>query len=138
MGDSGRTVGNYPIFFTPYKGRPCLLQMPLIISKQNRVTRLQDVVERLHKCGATHIRTAAVYELLAGQVPWRGDVEVFELVDHPKAKRCYAWCADETCESFMTALEIPPVTSPQTAIRFTLSANKKYLQVARQEVAPEK
>src|SRR5437588_8991470 len=112
--------------------------MPLIISKQNRVTRLQDVVERLHKCGATHVRTAAVYELLAGQIPWRGDVEVFELADYSKAKRCYAWCTDDACESFMTALEIPPVNSAQTAIRFTLSANKKNLPVARQNVLPEK
>ena len=68
----------------------------------------------------------------------RGDVEVFELADHPKAKRCYAWSTDDVCESCMTALEIPPINSAQTAIRFTLSANKKYLQVTHQNVLPEK
>jgi len=107
--------------------------MPLIISKQNCITRLRSVIEQLHKCSATHVRTASIYELLAGQIPWRGQVEVFELDDHPKAKRCYAWYEDESCERFMTALEISPINSPQTAVRYTLAAVRKSAQTPTAE-----
>jgi hypothetical protein len=32
-----------------------------------------------------------VHETFQGQTVWAGEVEVFDLVGHPKAKRCYAW-----------------------------------------------
>jgi hypothetical protein len=45
-------------------------------------------------------------------------VESFAITGHPKAKRCYAWSFREGSEPrYVTALEIPPVDSPQTAVR---------------------
>jgi len=46
---------------------------------------------------------------------WDGNVEVFDLFDHPKAKRCYAWTYDEP-EKFITVLELPPVVDAQSAV----------------------
>ena len=46
----------------------------------------------------------------------KGDVEVFDLTDHPKAKRCYGWNYGEP-EEFITILELPPVTDAQSAVK---------------------
>jgi hypothetical protein len=56
-------------------------------------------------------------------VAWEGVVEVFNLTGHPKAKRCYAWSYQGNKEEqFVTVLEIPPVVSPQTAVRASIAA----------------
>jgi hypothetical protein len=50
-----------------------------------------------------------VIELFKGQVAWDGVVEIFELIGHSKAKRCYAWSYLKNDEpQYTTVLEIPP------------------------------
>ena len=56
-----------------------------------------------------------------GKTVWEGVVEVFDLHDHPKANRVYAW-AHETDDPkrpkrHVTVLHIPPVVSPELAVR---------------------
>jgi hypothetical protein len=51
-----------------------------------------------------------------GKTVWRGDVECFDLTGHPKAERCYGWSFGEP-EEFITILELPPVQSPQDAVK---------------------
>lgn len=55
-----------------------------------------------------------------------GNVEVFELHGHPKAKRAYAWShkdgPDDSGERFVTVLEIPPVVSPETAVKVAVAS----------------
>jgi hypothetical protein len=58
------------------------------------VTRLQDSLNRskeAHGVTASHFETVAVKELFRGEVAWDGEVEVFNVADHPKAKQCFAW-----------------------------------------------
>jgi hypothetical protein len=43
-------------------------------------------------------------------------LEVFDLTGHPKAKRCYAWSYGEP-EEIITILELPPVDSPESAVK---------------------
>jgi hypothetical protein len=56
-----------------------------------------------------------MHEVFRGQTVWHGEVEVFDLTGHPKAKRCYAWIhregLGEQGERFVAVLEIPPVVS---------------------------
>lgn len=88
------------------------------------IERLQVAVQELHKCGAIHRETAPVHEVFKGKTVWAGDVEVFDLHGHPKAKRCYAWShldkPDDSEERFVAVLEIPPVESPITAVRVSI------------------
>jgi hypothetical protein len=51
---------------------------------------------------------------------WSGDVEVFELTDHPKVKRCHGWTYGEP-EEFITILELPPVTDMLSAVKVGVS-----------------
>jgi len=47
------------------------------------------------------------------------------LTGHQKAKRCYGWSHpegdDNKGERFVTVLEIPPVVSPQTAVKISIA-----------------
>jgi hypothetical protein len=47
---------------------------------------------------------------------WKGDVEIFNLTDHPTAKICYGWTHADA-EEFITILELPPVTDALSALK---------------------
>ena len=93
-------------------------------NKHQYLTRLQIVIQELHKCGAVHRETIPVRETFNGKTVWEGDVEVFDLENHPKAKRVYAWShvAGENDEQkrYVTVLHLPPVDSPQSAVRLAI------------------
>ncbi len=81
-------------------------------------------VSQLHDCGATWRETVPVHEVFRGQTVWQGEVEVFDLAGHPKAKRAYGWShrsgKNDSNERFVAVLEIPPVESAVTAVRLSL------------------
>lgn len=85
-------------------------------NKADYLARLQTAIQHLHKCGAVHRETVPAHERFHGKTLWRGDVEVFDLTGHPKAKRAYGWSYGEP-EEFITILEIPPVTDAQSAVK---------------------
>ena len=55
------------------------------------MARLKPVFSRLHGCDAEYVETVPVTEEFRGETIWQGEVEVFELSGHPKAKRGYGW-----------------------------------------------
>src|SRR6266516_1999511 len=89
----------------------------------------KKAIEVTHRCIAAHVETVPVREVFRGETIWNGDVEVFTLANHAKAKRAYAWgYANEARGGkfdFVTVLEIPPVTSPQTAVKIAVAAEGK-------------
>lgn len=91
-----------------------------------RIDNLRDAVETAHKCKATHIRSEPILEVFDGKVAWEGVVETFDLQEHPKAKRCYAWSYLENGEpKYTTVLELPPVTSAQTAVQVAIASTTR-------------
>lgn len=61
-----------------------------------------------------------VVEEFQGQTIWQGDVEVFDIRGHPKATRGYGWGYvpnEGGGRRYFTVLELPPVNSPQTAVK---------------------
>lgn len=88
-----------------------------------RIANIQKAVEKAAACPATHLETVAVVEGFGGQTVWQGEVEIFTLHGHTKAKRAYGWSDGENEDARYTAvLEIPPVTSPNTAVRASIVA----------------
>jgi hypothetical protein len=81
---------------------------------------LEQVIFHLHKADPKHVGTVPVEEIFKGQTLWKGDVEVFDLTGHPKAKRCYGWTHGEP-EEFITILELPPVTDAKSAVKVGVS-----------------
>jgi hypothetical protein len=80
----------------------------------DRLANIQKAVEKAAECPARHLESNAVVEGFRGQTIWEGEVEVFALIGHAKAKRAYGW---QDGERFVAVLEIPPVDSPNTAVR---------------------
>jgi len=93
------------------------------------IEALQDAIKKLHGCDSTYVESVPVHETFQGQTVWAGEVEVFDLHGHPKAKRCYAWAHKEGPNDehtrYIAVLEIPPVNSPQTAVRAAIVSNSK-------------
>ena len=60
---------------------------------------------------------------IEGRVAWQGTVEVFDLLCHEKAKRAYAWQYYDSGQTKTVAiLEIPPVDSPESAVKVAIAA----------------
>src|SRR5688572_13936971 len=92
----------------------------------DRLEKLRDAVQVMHRCSAVHVESVPVVEMFRSQKVWEGVVEVFDLTGHPKAKRCYAWSYPDGKETrFVAVLEVPPVESPQTAVRAAIVAQTK-------------
>lgn len=98
-------------------------------NRETYIVTLQMVIRDLHGCGSAHVASMPVHEIFRGQTVWQGEVEVFDLKDHPKAKRCYAGShldkPDDSQERFVAVLELPPVTSAETAVRASIIADAR-------------
>jgi hypothetical protein len=99
------------------------------VANKAYIERLIQVICHLHKSDAIHVSSVPVTELFQGRTIWKGVVEVFDLTSHPKAKRAYAWShkagKDDSDERFVAVLEIPPVNSPETAVKVAVAAEVK-------------
>lgn len=88
------------------------------------IPALQDAIKKLHGCDSRWIESVPVREMFRGEVAWEGDVETFELIGHPKAKRAYAWSyvKDNGKRQFMAVLGVPPIDSAVMAVRAAIVA----------------
>jgi len=91
------------------------------------VAELRATIRRLYQCDASHSRTEAVKEVVNGQTMWEGNVEVFALVGHDEALRCYAWghLHEDGRWEVTTVLAIPPVVSASSAVVAAFLAHVK-------------
>lgn len=99
------------------------------MANKDYIERIKQVIFHLHKVDSEHVNSVPVEERFRGRTIWKGIVEVFSLIRHPRAKRCYAWSHpegdDNKGERFVTVLEIPPVDSPQTAVKISIVSDVK-------------
>ncbi len=90
------------------------------------IAQLQTAIRNLHGCESQYLETVPVTETFQGKTVWQGDVEVFEIRGHPKATHAYAWShkagKGDKETRYITVLQIPPVTSPETAVRAAIAA----------------
>ena len=58
-----------------------------------------------------------------------GEVQVFDLIDHPTAQRCYAWSyeTDERKERTLAVLHEGPVDSPRKAVQAAIVRDARNL-----------
>lgn len=94
---------------------------------------LIQAIYNLHNCDATWVESVSVKEIFKGEIVWEGTVQVFDLIDHPTAKRCYAWSylIDESGKrKFVAVLHKGPIDSPQKAVQAAIvSEHKKRVPV---------
>ena len=81
---------------------------------------LRKAIRDLHRSDSTWVESVVVREFFKGQIVWGGTVEVFDLIDHPTAKRAYAWSHavdDSEKRRYVAVLHEGPVDSPEAAVR---------------------
>jgi hypothetical protein len=84
------------------------------------IEELRDVIRHLHGVESKHVESVPIKEVFQGKTVWEGIVEVFDLKNHPKAKRLYAWAYDTgnpKKPKHVTVLHMGPVTSPLKAVQ---------------------
>jgi hypothetical protein len=86
---------------------------------------LIEAIKHEHGCEARWIESVAVHEKLPdGRTLWEGEVQVFELLGHPKAARVYAWSrtTKDNARRFHAVLDVLPVRDARTAVRAAILA----------------
>jgi hypothetical protein len=84
------------------------------------VEELQDMIRHRYGVESTHIESVPIKETFEGKTIWEGNVEIFELTNHPKAPKLYAWSYatnDPKRPLHVSVLHIPPISSPLQAVR---------------------
>jgi len=87
------------------------------------IENLASGIQKIWGCSAKHLRTVPVRAMFNDKIAWDGEVEVFELAGHPKAKLCYSWGLSDNDGKLdaTNVLEIPPVNSPETAVMIAIA-----------------
>jgi hypothetical protein len=92
--------------------------------RMDSVPDLKLAVEVAHGFIAIHLYSVPVRLPLTHDQIWRGVVEVFMILGHPATKTVYAWTEPredlESAPKHITMLHLPPVDSPQSAVRQSL------------------
>lgn len=90
---------------------------------------LLDAIRHLHRCEAPRwVESVPVHEKLPdGRTVWEGEVQVFDVTGHPKAKRAYAWshATEGERRRFVAVLGLPPVVDARTAVQAAVVAEYK-------------
>jgi len=94
--------------------------------KAEDVQEIQGVIFSIYGVDSQHVESVPVTEEFEGQTAWQGTVEVFDLIGHSKAKRAYAWTyRDGDQDKTVTLLGIPPVDSPQNAVKMAIASKRR-------------
>jgi hypothetical protein len=89
---------------------------------------LKRIVEQLHGCPASLVEDVVVVEKFGEKTVWSGMISVFALTGHPQAEKCYAWSSPiegSTKRRYYAILHIPPIDSPEKAIRASIVHDHK-------------
>lgn len=94
---------------------------------EHSIRELANAIHKLHGCDSTHIGTVTVTETFEDEVVWTGEVEIFELIDHPITQRAYAWAyeTDSGKLRHVAVLHKPPVDSARAAVRAVIAAESR-------------
>lgn len=90
--------------------------------------QLGAVIKSQHGGKVTFVQAVPVTESFQGKVVWEGTVHVFDLTGNPKATRAYAWSSPiegSDKRRFFAVLHVPPITSPQDAVRAAIVAEHR-------------
>lgn len=82
------------------------------------ISDVQAAVRATHGCESIYRRTEFVREAFQGGITWDGLVRVFKLINHSKAKYCYAWSYREGgAIKYAAVLGIGLVNSSESAVK---------------------
>jgi len=89
---------------------------------------LRDAVQNQHGCTATLHEVVNVQERHGDSIVWDEIVHVFDLTNHPKATRAYAWSSPidgSNKRRFYAVLHLGGIRSAQDAVRAAIVAEHR-------------
>ena len=93
---------------------------------RNERDLLQNAIRQIHGCDSSWVASIPIHETLRGTTVWKGYIELFDLANHPEARRCYAWKHDHgpnTSQTrFVVVLEGPSIRSAEAAFQCAILA----------------
>lgn len=111
-----------------YSDIVCQIKFRLRQMIGNEIEQLRQAIEHMHGGVAKLAETTSVKETFGGDTVWDGIVHVFDVTENPLATRAYAWSSPiegSTKRRFFAVLHIPPVDSPQKAVRAAIVAEHR-------------
>lgn len=91
--------------------------------------QLKRVIQVQHGVASTLVKSVKVHRAGAKQDHWDGVVHIFDLKDHPNAKRAFAWSsqfAGGRQPRFFAVLQSGQVATPVQAIKAASAAIRKW------------
>jgi len=91
--------------------------------------QLKRVIEAEHGGVSTFARSVRVHQSKGNAPGWDGLVHIFDLKDHPKAKRAYAWSSPISGGSkprYFAVLHMGQITGPVEAVKAASAAINKW------------
>ncbi len=99
---------------------------------EDYLEELRDAIRRLHGLESEYVESVPVVEEFEGRTMWEGDVSVFKVSGHPQTDTAYAWKDQQGDKKrFVAVLKLPPVDSPQLAVRAAVVASIRAAQKAQ-------
>ena len=91
--------------------------------------QLKRVIESQHGAQSTFVKSVRVHRAAGNQTKWDGLVHVFDLNNHPKAKRAFAWSSPISGNSaprFFAVLQMGQIATPIQAVKAASAAIQKW------------
>ena len=88
------------------------------------IKNLMKAITAMHECRCNHFGTEHVVEVYGAEELWKGDVEIFQLEDHPVAKIAYGWGWQDGDNEiqYIGVLQKPPVESATGAVKAAIAS----------------
>jgi hypothetical protein len=91
--------------------------------------QLKRLIETQHGAQSTFVKSVRVHRSGEAQSNWDGVVHVFDLSNHPKAKRAFAWSspiAGSGSSRFFAVLQMDAITTPLQAVKAASAAVREW------------
>ena len=90
------------------------------------IAEIANAIRVMGKCDCSYVSSVPVKEIFQGKTIWEGVVEIFDLIDHIRADRCYAWVFKDNKgkDKYVIVLHHPPVDSPEKAVKTAIAGQK--------------
>jgi hypothetical protein len=91
--------------------------------------QLKRLIETQHGAKSTFVKSVRIHRQTEGQSNWDGMVHVFDLNNHPKAKRAFAWSSPISGSSgprFFAVLQMGAITTPIQAVKAASAAIREW------------
>jgi len=93
---------------------------------QEKTKKMREIINNLYGSESEYVDSVLVRDVFNGETVWEGVVEVFDLVDHPKASKCYVWAYPDNNKDtkYIAVINVPPINKPLDAIRAAIASGQ--------------